>query len=93
MAFLQGCGIWLYISLLYAPVVLLYVIYMLYSSSIGIVNRKSWNKPVTAAWRAIIDITLIGGLKSETTENGKKQYSLFGTQSLQRMFEQLEHLQ
>ncbi len=51
---------------------------MLYSSSIGIVNRKSWNKPVTAAWRAIIDITLIGGLKSETTENGKKQYSLFG---------------
>ncbi len=78
MAFLQGYGIWLYISLLYAPVVLLYVINKFYSCSIGIVNRKSWNKPVTAALRAIIKITLIGGLKSETTESGRKRYSLYG---------------
>ena len=35
------------------------------------------NKPVAAAWRAIINITLLGGLKSETTENGRKRYFLF----------------
>ncbi len=77
MAFFQGCDLWLYISLLYAPVGLLYVIY---TCSIVIVTKKSWNKPVlriSAAWRAIIDITLIGGLKSETTEDGSKRYFLF----------------
>ncbi len=43
------------------------------------VIRKSWNKPVPAAWRAIIDITLIGVLKRKTiaTEGGKIQYFLF----------------
>ena len=39
-------------------------------------SAKSQNKPIAAAWRAIINITLIGGLKSETTENDRKWYSL-----------------
>ncbi len=65
MVFLQGYSLWLYIILLYAPVVLLYAIDIIFPYVIGIVNRKSVNKPVTAAWRAIIDITLIGGLKSD----------------------------
>ena len=75
---LQAHNFCLYLILLYAPVVLLWVIDLIFPYVLMIVNGKSWNKPVTAAWRAIIDITLIGGLKSETTENGRKRYSLYG---------------
>ena len=76
MDLLDFLAVWM--SILYAPVVLLFATVMILHTTIVILTRKSLNKPVPAAWRAIIDITLIGGLKSETTENGKKRYFLFG---------------
>ena len=76
MDLLDCLAVW--ISILYAPVVLLFVTVMILHTTIVILIRKSLNKPVPAAWRAIIDVTLIGGLKSETTENGRKRYFLFG---------------
>ena len=67
-----------WMSILYVPVVLLFPTVMILHTIIVILTRKSLNNPVPAAWRAIIDITLIGGLKSETTEDGRKRYFLFG---------------
>ncbi len=67
-----------WMSILYIPVVLLFPTVMILHTIIVILTRKSLNNPVPAAWRAIIDITLIGGLKSETTEDGRKRYFLFG---------------
>ncbi len=67
-----------YLLVLYLPVVLLFAIFMvLYVTIITIISiRKSWNKPIPAVWRAIIDITFTGGLKTKT-EDGKIQYFLF----------------
>ena len=70
---------YIYICTVYIPV---YVLYLIFPLAFGIASfctvfTKSLNKPVAAAWRAIINITLLGGLKSETTENGRKQYFLF----------------
>ena len=69
----------LYIYVLYIPVYVLYFIFpiAIISASVCTVFTTSLNRPVAAAWRAIINITLLGGLKSETTENGRKRYSLF----------------
>ncbi len=67
-----------YQGLLCVPIVLAYGIYILpICACVYTACTKSRNKPVPAAWRAIINITLIGGLKSETTENGRKRYFLF----------------
>ena len=70
---------YLYIGLLYIPVYFLYVIFVIVTiiSAFYTLFTKSWNKPVTAAWRAIVNITLLGRLKSEAAENGRKRYSLF----------------
>ena len=78
----------------YVPVVVLFSTFLILHVTIAIITviRKSWNKPVPAAWRAIIDVTLIGGLKSETAENGRNGISCLGTQSLQDMFEVWEYL-
>ncbi len=67
-----------YLLALYLPVGLLFAIFMiLYVTIITIISiRKSWNKPIPAVWRAIIDITFTGGLKTKT-EDGKIQYFLF----------------
>ena len=79
MAILKEFNEELYICVLYIPVYVLYFIFPLaiVSASVYTVFTKSLNKPVAAAWRAIINITLLGGLKSETTENGRKRYFLF----------------
>ena len=76
MDLLDFSQVWM--SILYVPVALLFAIIIILYTIIVILTRKSLNKPVPAAWRAIIDVTLIGGLKSETTENGRKRYFLFG---------------
>ena len=77
MAIFAERGYWAYQYLLYIPIALISLI-PIFIIVYLIGNRKSWNKPVPAAWRAIINITLIGGLKTETTENGRKRYFLFG---------------
>ncbi len=68
-----------YQYLLCIPIYLLYILSVLpICVSVYTAFSKSRNKPVPAAWRAIIDITLIGGFKSVTTEDGRKLYFLFG---------------
>ncbi len=78
MELLEFSQVWMYYLVLYIPVGLLFVTFMvLHVTIVTIISiRKSWNKPIPAVWRAIIDITLTGGLKTKT-EDGKIQYFLF----------------
>ncbi len=78
MYLLEFSQVWMYYYLLNLPVLLLYATFMILNVTIItiILIRKSWNKPIPAVWRAIIDITFTGGLKTKT-EDGKIQYFLF----------------
>ncbi len=85
MAFFSEIDLASYQILLYAPVVLMYVVYMIVLLPCIVVykirSKKSQKKEkIPAAWRALIDITLIGGLKTKTAEDGTKQFYLFGHQ-------------
>ncbi len=78
MPILKEIDVKVYNFLLWTPLFLAYGIYILPTCAcVYTAVTRSWNKPVTVAWRAIINITFIGGLKSETNENGRKQYFLF----------------
>ena len=78
MDLLDSFQLWTYLYVLLVPVALLFAIFMILNVTIVtiILIRKSWNKPIPAVWRAIIDITFTGGLKTKT-EDGKIQYFLF----------------